>query len=373
MGLIPIFCLSLNSHHNRLISTAGSGSSVPSASANPASHQRALSLPITSPILHHSPSTAINTGHHLSMSLSTTTLLPPSDYVESAPPPPSPLDTTPPPSAITTTTTSYTIQPFHQRTRSLPLTEETAIQITSYHSNVPIVEHNGHGVSNAALGTADNCHCNSQPCRHPNHNHSVHPTTTISHFYNRHNQKHFELLNDHHHMNIDSPAVAAINRLNNNTIGSEQTVPTMTSSMDSIVEDDDCSTSGDYTNENSVVNQLLSSMGAGGNDEMLRLIATNRLGSNARSNGTSSVAAASVGTVSGGGVHQSSRSTYFKRFTILYAFTHDTRLILTHKLFLVWFLLTVHLYIVSLSTSSSHYAARMPMSYAKHTDTHIHY
>lgn len=84
--------------------------------------------------------------------------------------------------------------------------------------------------------------------------------------------------------------------------------------MDSIVEDDDGSSSGDYTPENSVVNQLLSSMGAGGNAEMLRLIASNRLG-NTRCNGTASAAGSSVAvaTASGGGSHQSSRSTYFKR------------------------------------------------------------
>lgn len=96
----------------------------------------------------------------------------------------------------------------------------------------------------------------------------------------------------------------------------------MTSSMDSIVEDEDGSSSGDFTQENSVVNQLLSSMGAGGNAEMMRLIASNRLMGNSRCNGTSGSTVA-VGTLAsggggvgggcGGGHHQSTRSTYFKR------------------------------------------------------------
>lgn len=92
----------------------------------------------------------------------------------------------------------------------------------------------------------------------------------------------------------------------------------MTSSMDSIVEDDDGSSSGDYTHENSVVNQLLSSMGAGGNAEMLRLIASNRLGNARNSNGTATFGSGLSGAVAtssggGGGGHQSSRSMYFKR------------------------------------------------------------
>lgn len=71
------------------------------------------------------------------------------------------------------------------------------------------------------------------------------------------------------------------------------------------MEDDDGSSSGEYTPENSLVNQLLNSMEAGGNADLMRLIASNRLG-NARNTGVASVVPV------GSGAHHPSRSTYFK-------------------------------------------------------------
>lgn len=151
------------------------------------------------------------------------------------------------------TTTSFTIQPIHQRTRSLPLTEETAIQVTSFHSNVspspplPYICkcitkcHNNNNNNNdtniscqlhqqqqslnksCSLLLSSNNNTNKNHLLYHQHHSLNHPTTmtTISHFYNRHNSNSLDLIND---------------RAGKNITGTEQIVPQPTNSMESIVE-----------------------------------------------------------------------------------------------------------------------------------------
>lgn len=226
-------------------------------------HQRALSLPIAA--------TPVGIGHRLPIDDT-------SEYVESQPPGDSPTPTSPqPPQNNMITTTSYTIQPMHQRTRSLPLTEETAIQVTSFHSNAsPPPAHNNNNNNNNSNSLNANCTCpktgstdskkiHSRTCNlnvlhnsynhlhhinnnHQNppsshHHHQAHPAaTTISHFNSRHNSNHFDLMmNEHHHHHHHRSGIGGGH-------GGEQMVPAsvaMTSSMDSIVEDDQTVTSDD--------------------------------------------------------------------------------------------------------------------------------
>lgn len=217
-------------------------------------HQRALSLPIaaqlqtiaipatnsistqtiTEPVLTTTTPTQ-NTSAH-------TTTAPIAEYVMH-------------PGGSMITTTSFTIQPIHQRTRSLPLTEETAIQVTSFHSNVssPLPysckinpkSHNNN--NNNTITNNNNCQPNQQQTlnktcslllssnsnvnktqlQHHHHQHHPATTTTISHFYNRHNSNSLDLTNDQYLRGNGGKCFS----------GTEQIVPQPANSMESIVED----------------------------------------------------------------------------------------------------------------------------------------
>lgn len=213
-------------------------------------HQRALSLPIAAqlqtiaiPTTNSKSTQTINepvltTTTTSMLNTSTSTTAPIAEYVMH-------------PGGSMITTTSFTIQPIHQRTRSLPLTEETAIQVTSFHSNVspPLPysckinpkTHNNN--NNNTITNNNNCQSNQQQTLNKscslllssnsnvNKNHLQqyhHPaTTTISHFYSRHNSNSLDSTNDHYLRGTFGKSAS----------GTEQIVPQPANSMESIVED----------------------------------------------------------------------------------------------------------------------------------------
>ncbi|XP_035915367.1 pneumococcal serine-rich repeat protein isoform X4 [Anopheles stephensi] len=112
-----------------------SPSSVTSASSTAGVfHQRALSLP-SAPMLGHSPHSNTNhlgtlhaTGSSVRSSSQSSVAAPPASGTGQGPPGPA----LPASLSSSSASSTGTIQPVHHRTRSLPLTEESAIRVTSY-------------------------------------------------------------------------------------------------------------------------------------------------------------------------------------------------------------------------------------------------
>ncbi|XP_035915365.1 pneumococcal serine-rich repeat protein isoform X2 [Anopheles stephensi] len=97
-------------------------------------HQRALSLP-SAPMLGHSPHSNTNhlgtlhaTGSSVRSSSQSSVAAPPASGTGQGPPGPA----LPASLSSSSASSTGTIQPVHHRTRSLPLTEESAIRVTSY-------------------------------------------------------------------------------------------------------------------------------------------------------------------------------------------------------------------------------------------------
>lgn len=134
------------------------------------------------------------------------------------------------------TTTSFTITPVHQRTRSLPLTEETAIQVTTFQS-FPLPYNSAHCLCSSkncnSGGSKNNINQQQQyhhqyphHHHHPHHHpHTHHHQTTISHFYNRQNSGSSF---DSNHSDHGGAIASAMTTL---------PLTTIANSMESIVED----------------------------------------------------------------------------------------------------------------------------------------